>query len=293
MAKVFSIIGYASDIDKSYVTVALAECLSAAAKKKVLVIDVGGEAMTSGMLMGDDRLADVDEENTVAWLIRDKLDPEDRRFDFDAMVQRGVSNVRQAQTIDLLPSSSFYTISDRSNWRDSTHPTDLLRRAVKSHLEDYDVVLIDCPRKEGILTRNALYISDGYILPGGSTFNLLSGSTRVLEMPCIIAEVQKFNEEMKKNLRLYGMVVSGYVRGRRRVVEEQLLGIGAWGECIGRQSRFFHTRLWLHGRIPQDKCIPSQARSIRLSDRNGGTSAPGYSPNSPKISSVLRGGKSD
>lgn len=229
MVKTLSIIGRAGDIDKSYVTMALADFLSGAANKRVLAIDVGGQGQTTSMLIGDQGLDDINDRNTVARLIWDRMDPEDERFNFDAMVLRGVSNVRQASTVDLLPSSRFDYSSNGSSGPDSAHPTDLLWRVVRPHLEKYDVVLVDCGREGGILMRNALHTSDGYILLGESTFNMLTGTTRVLEMPEIILAVQRFNKEMDRRLKLYGMVVSGYVRSRRRVVEEQLLGIGAWG----------------------------------------------------------------
>ena len=237
MAKVLSILGYLSFNENWYVTMALAEFLSGAAKKRVLVIDLGGDE-TTGVLIGHDRRNEIDDENTVAWLIRSQPDPGDRRLDFDAMVRRGVSNVRQASTIDLLPSSQFRRAPDNERWSErghDEHRINVLRRVVESHLEDYDVVLVECPRGHvdtpgtGILIRNALHVSDGYILPGDTLFAMVGGNPGVLEMPEIIAMIKKFNEEMDSHLRLYGMVVSGYVRGRRRFVKELLLGVGALG----------------------------------------------------------------
>ena len=35
----------------------------------------------------------------------------------------------------------------------------------KAHLDDYDIVLVDCPPNLGIITLNGLRISHGYIIP--------------------------------------------------------------------------------------------------------------------------------
>ena len=228
MPKVFSIISMQAGVGKSYITAALADVLSGAMNKRVLVIDLGAGGSATAMLIGQDRQDAIGEENTVVRLIRAQLAPEDARFDFDAMVQRGVSNVCQAPTIDLLPfdGGAIDGPFDESNPPDSVHSTDLLRRAVESNLDDYDVVLIDCPGGQGILTRNALRISDGYIIPGGSHFNLLTGTTSILDIGKILGNVNKFADEIDKDIRLHGIVVNWHRRRRRRHVAEQLGAVG-------------------------------------------------------------------
>lgn len=259
MAKVISIIGYAGELDKSWVTMALAEFLSGAVEKRVLVIDVGGAGWTTGMLVGDDRPNEMDEENIVPWLIRNQSDPGDARFDFRAKVQRGVSNVRQAPSIDLLPSSRIDYASDLSEWRVSAHPTHLLWRAVRPWMEDYDVVLIDCPRDISFLARNALHMSDGYIPPADSTFKMPSGKSGFLEIEGIHGMVHQFSEEMDKHLRLYGMVISGYVPGRRNVVKEQLWHGGLFGDIYWSPVALLPSMNMSPKKVPPSYPLPSKA----------------------------------
>ena len=225
MPKVFSIISMQGGIGKSFVTALLADFLSGATNKRVLVIDIGSGGSASAMLIGWDRQDEIDEGNTVIRQIGDRLELEATRFDFDAMVQRGVSNVRQASTIDLLPLGAWapYSFHDLP---DLVNSTDLLRRAVESHLDDYEVVLVDCCGGLGTLTRNALRISDGYIIPGDSRFNLLTGTTSILDAGNILGKVNKFADEIGKDIRLHGIVVNRYRRRRRHHVAEQLWAAG-------------------------------------------------------------------
>lgn len=228
MPKVFSIISLQGGVGRSYVAVALADVLSGAMKKKVLVIDLGPCGAATAMLIGDDRQDEIGEENSVVRLFRDQPEPEAARFDFDATVQHSVSNVRQAPTIDLLlfDGGVIDVPFDESNPPDSANSTDLLRRAVESNLDDYDVVLVDCPVGLGSLTRNALRISDGYIIPVDSRFNLLSGTTPILDVGAILGRVNKFADEIDKDIRLHGIVVNRYRRRRRQHVAEQLGAAG-------------------------------------------------------------------
>ena len=228
MPKVFSIISFQGGIGKSFVTVALADFLSGATNKRVLVIDLGIGGAATTMLIGQDRQDAIGGENSVVRLFRelfpDQLGPEEARFDFDAMVQRNVSNVRQAPTIDILPFDGGPF--GESNPPDSVNSPDLLRRAVESNLDAYDVVLVDCPGGLGILTRNALRISDGYIIPGDSHFNLLTGTTSILDVGKILGNVNKFADEIDKDIRLLGIVVNRHRRRRRPYVAEQLWAAG-------------------------------------------------------------------
>ncbi len=67
------------------------------------------------MMIGEDKWREINEqEHTIARLFKDALDPDNKRFDFDATLQKEVSNVHEARTIDLLPSSlDLIDVQDR------------------------------------------------------------------------------------------------------------------------------------------------------------------------------------
>ena len=229
MARVFSIISSQSGVGKTLVTVVLAEFFSGLKDTKVLVIDLDGGATT--MLTGEHRWQEIDEGHAIARLIQDQLEPDAGRFhfDFDAAVRRGVSNVHDARTIDLLPCNPNSVF----RFPDQIVPVDLLWRAVKSNLDDYDIVLIDCRSGLDGLTRNALRISDGYIVPATSHFNLLTGSTAILDIAAVVQPaVWKVAAEMNRKIELHGIVINRYRQNRRRPhIWEQLMAIGyeaAW-----------------------------------------------------------------
>ena len=171
MAHVFSTINLKGGVGKTTTTVAMAEFMSGKMGKKVLVIDLDPQTNSTVMLIGEKRWDELNKKgHTLARLFQDAIE-DVKHFDFDATLQRGVSNVREARTIDLLPSSmDLIDVQDLLAFIPpgrfhAVTPNQLLERAVKSHLPDYDVVIIDCPPNLGLITQNGLRISDGFVIP--------------------------------------------------------------------------------------------------------------------------------
>jgi chromosome partitioning protein len=92
------------------------------------------------------------------------------------------------------PTGQFYSVT----------PIDLLRLAVKSILDDYDVVLIDCPPNLGIITLNGLRISEGYIIT--TVPDVLS----TYGIPQIIKRVSNFSKEIAENIKPLGIVITKF-----------------------------------------------------------------------------------
>ena len=86
------------------------------------------------------------------------------------------------------------------------HPIliDLLRLAVKSTLDDYDIVLVDCPPNLGIITLNGLRISEGYMIP--TVPDVLS----TYGIPQIVKRVSSFSREIAENIEPLGIVITKY-----------------------------------------------------------------------------------
>jgi chromosome partitioning protein len=160
-------------VAKTTTTVALAETLAARFGKRVLVIDLDPQTNATVMLIGEKRWRVLNEKGfTLATLFKDALeDPENKTFNLEKTLQKAVSDVQGAEKIDLLPSSlDLIDVQDKlasapTGQFYSVTPIDLLRLAVKAKLDDYDLVLVDCPPNLGIITLNGLRISEGYIIP--------------------------------------------------------------------------------------------------------------------------------
>jgi len=211
MATVVSTINLKGGVGKTTTTVAVAEILAAEHQLKVLVIDLDPQTNATTMLIGEDRWQKLNNAgNTLAQLFKDALDPESRQFDLRKSLQKGVSNVAAVQTLSLLPSSiDLIDVQDRlysmpAGRFYSDNPIDILRRAVKPVLDEFDFVLVDCPPNLGIITLNGLRISQGYIIP--TIPDILS----TYGIPQIVRRVRDFSETISESIEPLGIVVTKY-----------------------------------------------------------------------------------
>ena len=211
MAHVISVINLKGGVAKTTTTVALAETLASVYHKRVLVIDLDPQTNATTMLIGEKRWKDLNQKGfTLATLFKDALDPKNKTFNLLDTLQKKVSDVQGADGVDLLPSSlDLIDVQDRLATAPmgqfySMTPTDLLRLAVKSRLDDYDYVLIDCPPNLGIITLNGLRISEGYIIP--TVPDVLS----TYGIPQILKRVAGFAKEIAEPLEPLGIVVTKY-----------------------------------------------------------------------------------
>jgi chromosome partitioning protein len=211
MAHVLSTINLKGGVAKTTTTVGVAETLSAEFGKDVLVIDLDPQTNATTMLIGEEKWKKLNaNEHTLARLFKDALDPDNKQFDLEATLQRKVSDVGAARTVDLLPSSlDLIDVQDQlaltpSGKFYSNNPVELLWKAVKSRLDDYDVVLVDCPPNLGIITLNGLRISQGYVIPTVPDYLSTYG------IPQIVTRVTEFATEIAEDIEPLGIIVTKY-----------------------------------------------------------------------------------
>ncbi|MGY5102015.1 ParA family protein [Streptomyces sp. 900105245] len=213
VAHVISTINLKGGVGKTTTTVALAEFLSAEFNKRVLVVDLDPQTNLTTVLIGEGKWKQLnDEERTLATLFKDALRPEGEvgKFDIEKTLQRRVSPVAEVRRVDLLPSSlDLIDVQDRLASMPpgrffSNNPTDLLRKAVKPIIDDYDYVLVDCPPNLGIVTLNGLRISDGYIIP--TIPDVLS----TYGIPQIQRRVKAFADSLSEEIAEVGIIVTKY-----------------------------------------------------------------------------------
>jgi chromosome partitioning protein len=211
MAQVVSTINLKGGVGKTHTTVAIAEALSSYRRKRIIVIDLDPQTNATTMLIGEQKWQKLNADgHTLAQLFKDALDPENPKFDLSKTLQKKVSDVREAASIDLLPSSlDLIDVQDRlatipSGRFFEANPIAILQRAVKSILDDYDLVLIDCPPNLGIITLNGLRISSGYIIP--TIPDILS----TYGIPQIVKRIGEFSDKIGEEIEPLGIVISKY-----------------------------------------------------------------------------------
>jgi chromosome partitioning protein len=78
----------------------------------------------------------------------------------------------------------------------------VLKRAVQSSRNAYDIVLMDCPPSLGLLTVNALTAADGVLVPIQSEYYALEGLTQLMETVTLI------KRGLNPHLSVFGVVVT-------------------------------------------------------------------------------------
>ncbi len=79
-----------------------------------------------------------------------------------------------------------------------------LDRAINTVLDDYDVILVDCPPSLGLLTINALVAADEVLVPIQCEYYALEGLSQLLRTVELVAE------DLNRRLRVGGVVLTMY-----------------------------------------------------------------------------------
>lgn len=209
---VISTINLKGGVGKTTTTVAVAEMLASEFSKRVLVVDLDPQTNATVMLVGENRWRELNANGqTVARLFQSALDRDAYPpFDVVSAIQHGVGSTNQTRRLSLLASSlDLIEVQDRlagmgSGRFHTVTPTEVLRRALRPVLEEYDYVLIDCPPSMGLVTLNGLRISHGYVIPTVPDFMSTYG------IPQIVKRVRDFSEELGESIEPWGIVISKY-----------------------------------------------------------------------------------
>jgi chromosome partitioning protein len=121
-----------------------------------------------------------------------------------------LKNVRA--NVDLIPSHIDLFLIDLELGGATSRETKL-RQALKTILDDYEVIVCDCPPNLTIPTQNALAMSTHYVVPISPDF--LSS----LGVALLISRVKKMGEDLERDLELAGIVISRC--GRPAIKREQ------------------------------------------------------------------------
>ena len=250
-AKVISFINLKGGVAKTTTTVGTATLLAGEFGKRVLVVDLDPQTNCTTMLIGEDKWQEINNQGyTLATLFEDAIN-ETENFDLEKTLQKGVSGIRDVLNLDLIPSSlDMIDIQDKlatvpRGQFFSNNPTEIIKRALKPIMGDYDYILIDCPPNMGLITLNGLRISDGYIIP--TIPDVLS----TYGIPQIINRVNKFSDNIGEDIACLGMVATK-VRGQSSLHDRTIKQLQR-----SKDAELFETVFYENNQIGEAaECLP-------------------------------------
>jgi chromosome partitioning protein len=262
MTKVISTINLKGGVGKTSTTVALAEFLAVNHNKKVLLIDLDPQTNATVALIGEDRWLEKNEKKeTLFQLFKDKLD-KTKYFKIENAIERKVSNIGGGiKNLDLLPSSlGLIDIQDSLALISAgrfhvSSPVTILNEEISQTINEYDVVLIDCPPNLGIITLNGILISDYYLIP------CIPDIMSTYGIPQILNRIKSFNEETKKEVLPLGIIVSMY-RAQSRLHDTTIKQLKQ-KENSGEYPKIFQTMIPLSVRTAEAADFSGYANTIK------------------------------
>ena len=203
---VLSFINLKGGVGKTTSAVAVAEILAHEHRKNVLVVDLDPQTNATVTLISEDRWAEMNQAGqTLAQLFQDRINevrikPAPKpRFDIKEAIVRQVSTIDGGiARLDLLPSSldlleildELPSIAMSGNF--AINPLEILKKALVPVMERYDYVILDCPPSLGVITKNGLRISTGYVIP---TVPDILSTWGIFQ---IVRHISKFSEDLDR-----------------------------------------------------------------------------------------------
>jgi len=175
-AKLVSVINMKGGVGKSTTTVSLAETLAAHQRRRVLIIDLDPQTNASIMVAGPERWnAAREAERTLdfyfeSYIVQQKPKP------FKQLIEKNVSDLKGKPDVALCASAPEFRIVERDmieSFVKRGFQIDMIQKwicerfanGLKTIVNDYDYVLIDCPPGISLFAEAALIAADAILVP--------------------------------------------------------------------------------------------------------------------------------
>jgi chromosome partitioning protein len=167
MHSTISIMNAKGGVGKSTLTLTLAETLAAVHSKRVLVVDSDAHSSVSTMLMRPDWVMAIQQQGRTIVDYFISLVLKSEAVNWTSFVSRGVSDVDDARTVDLMTGGGHLTLFEREVSKGDRET--LLRKTVGACLREaqqvYDYVFVDSAPGLSVLTECWLREAAFYLSP--------------------------------------------------------------------------------------------------------------------------------
>lgn len=208
---ILSFINLKGGVGKTTTAVAVAEMLAQEERKHVLLIDLDPQTNATVTLILEETWAEMDNNGrTIAQLFDDRLNPNNPpKFNIEKAIARQVSTINDGiARLDLLPSSirlidlqdRIPSIAQYGNF--TVNPVEILRVALQPVVDRYDYIIIDCPPSLGVVTKNGLRISTGYVIP---TIPDIVSTWGIYQ---IVDNIDRFARDIDRSIPALGIVAT-------------------------------------------------------------------------------------
>jgi chromosome partitioning protein len=175
-AKIVSVINMKGGVGKSTTTISLAETLAAHQRRRILIIDLDPQTNASIMVAGPERWNAVREaERTLdfyfeSYIVQQKPKP------FKQLIETKVSDLKGKPDVALCASAPEFRIVERDmieSFVKRGFQIDMIQKwicerfanGIKTIVNDYDYILIDCPPGISLFAEAALIAADAILVP--------------------------------------------------------------------------------------------------------------------------------
>ncbi|HAC63174.1 MAG TPA: cobyrinic acid a,c-diamide synthase [Cyanothece sp. UBA12306] len=219
MGLVISTVNMKGGVGKTTLTVNLATCLAKYHGKRVLVLDLDAQISATLSLMSPHEFANTRKKRrTLSYLLDNIIQPNPySKLDIHDIIQPYICDI---EGLDLLPgdlelydeyivSETLHkqaTIVDNPNFETVWNHFErvLIQKIIKSVIEYYDFVIMDCAPGYNLLTRSGLAASNYYLLPARPEPLSIVGMQLLERRIARLKESHKNTEPL--NLNLLGVI---------------------------------------------------------------------------------------
>jgi chromosome partitioning protein len=267
---VLSFINLKGGVGKTTTAVAVAEMLAQEHQKHVLLIDLDPQTNATVSLISEEQWAKMDKDGqTIAQLFDDRVNPHNPpTFDINKAITRRVSTINDGiARLDLLPSSiRLIDLQDRipmiamsDNF--TNNPLEILKIALHPVIDRYDYIIIDCPPSLGVVTKNGLRISTGYVIPTIPDVLSTWGIYQIVE------NIKRFAENLDRQIPALGIVATKVQSNglHNRVISDlQASRLGRFGESDEQsQPKFFINQIPQTVAVARGADVDADIRTFR------------------------------